>query len=70
MLLRYAWQKDHCYPGQKRLAKEMGASERSVRTYLAELERKGFIEVRHRGQGRSNFYTLNLTVDKLKPRRS
>ena len=70
MLLRYAWQNDSCYPGQKRLAKDMGASERSVRTYLGELERQQFIEVRRRGQGRSNLYTLNLTVDKPVPHRS
>ena len=70
MLLRYAWQNDFCYPGQERLAKEMGAGERTIRTYLQELEHEDFIEVRRRGQGRSNLYTLNLTVDKLKPRRS
>lgn len=70
MLLRYAWQNDLCFPGQERLAKDMGASERSIRTYLRELERQSFIEVKRRGQGRSNLYTLNLTVDKSTPRRS
>ena len=70
MLLRYAWQNDSCFPGQARLAKDMGASERSIRTYLGDLGRQNFIEVRRRGQGRSNLYTLNLTVDKPVPRRS
>ena len=70
MLLRYAWQNDFCFPGQERLAKDMGAGERSVRNYLQELERQSFIEVRRRGQGRSNLYTLHLTVDKPKRRRS
>jgi len=70
MLLRYAWQNDFCFPGQERLGRDMGASERSIRTYLKELEREDFIDVRRRGQGRSNFYTLNLTVDKLITRRS
>jgi hypothetical protein len=32
MLLKYAWQDDFCYPGQERLAKDMGVSDRSVRT--------------------------------------
>src|ERR1700731_748278 len=27
MLLSYAWQNDHCYPGQKRLAEDMGLHE-------------------------------------------
>ena len=70
MLLRYAWQNDSCFPGQERLAKDMGASERSIRTYLKDLEQQSFIEVRRRGQGRSNLYTLNLTVNKPAPRRS
>ena len=70
MLLRYAWQNDFCFPGQERLGRDMGASERSIRTYLKELEREDFIDVRRRGQGRSNFYTLNLTVDKLITHRS
>ena len=32
MLLKYAWQNDYCFPGQERLAKDMGVSDRSVRT--------------------------------------
>jgi Helix-turn-helix domain len=34
MLLKYAWQNDFCFPGQERLAKDMGVTDRSVRTYL------------------------------------
>jgi hypothetical protein len=30
MLLKYAWQDDACFPGQAKLAKDMGAAERSV----------------------------------------
>jgi GntR family transcriptional regulator len=37
-----------CYPGQVRLAKMIGASQRSVRTYLAQLERMALIERRQR----------------------
>jgi hypothetical protein len=40
MLLKYAWEKDFCYPGQETLAKEMGVSDRSVRTYLQELGKR------------------------------
>ncbi|MBK6704093.1 MAG: helix-turn-helix domain-containing protein [Caulobacteraceae bacterium] len=33
MLLRYAWQNGFCFPGQTRLALDMGVSDRSVRTF-------------------------------------
>jgi len=31
MLLKYAWADDACFPGQLKLAEDMGAGERSVR---------------------------------------
>ncbi|HWB52329.1 MAG TPA: helix-turn-helix domain-containing protein [Stellaceae bacterium] len=60
MLLKYAWQDDFCYPGQERLAKDMGVTDRSVRTYLQELEAEKFINIKQQGQGRPNFYILNM----------
>src|SRR5437762_3736141 len=41
MLLKYAWDNEACFPGQIKLAEDMGAGQRSVRTYLKELERGG-----------------------------
>lgn len=64
MLLKYARQDDHCFPGQQRLAEDMGAGERSVRTYLNELETAGFLEVKQQGLGRTNLYRLHLIVKK------
>jgi len=64
MLLKYAWTDDACYPGQQKLADDMGAGERSVRTYLKELEDAGFLEVKQRGLGKTNLYRLHLTVKK------
>lgn len=64
MLLSYAWQNDFCFPGQDRLAKDMGAGVRSVVRYIQELEKAQFIVVRKRGQGRPNLYELNLTTGK------
>src|SRR5712692_4355275 len=58
MLLKYAWQDDFCYPGQERLAKDMGVTDRSVRTYLQELEAQKFINIKQQGQGKSNFYVI------------
>ena len=60
MLLHYAWQNNYCFPGQERLAKDMGAGKRSVIRFMAELERAGFISVKRRGLGRTNLYQLFL----------
>lgn len=62
LLLKYAWSDGACFPGQQKLAADMGAGERSVRTYLKELEDVGFLEVTQRGLGRTNLYRLHLTV--------
>lgn len=64
MLLKYAWQNDFCFPGQERLAEDMGVGKRSVVTYIGELEDQKFIAVKRQGQGKSNIYTLKLKVDK------
>ncbi len=59
MLLSYAWYNDSCYPGQERLASDMGAGERSVRRYLKELEESGLLSIKQRGLGQTNLYTLH-----------
>ena len=64
MLLKYAWADDACYPGQATLAEDMGAGERSVRTYLKELEGAGLLEITQRGLGKTNLYRLYLTIKK------
>jgi hypothetical protein len=62
MLLKYAWDADGCFPGQVRLAEDMGSGERSVRRYLEELEQSKFLEIEQRGLGKTNYYRLFLTV--------
>lgn len=62
MLLKYAWYDDHCFPGQAKLAQDIGSSERSVRSYLKELEVAGFITIKQRGLGKVNVYELHLRV--------
>ena len=64
MLLKYAREKDYCFPGQQTLAEDMGSSERSVRTYQKELEDAKFLEVTQRGLGKTSLYKLDLTVQK------
>ena len=60
MLLKYARELDECFPGQKRLAEDIGNSDRSVRSWLKELEQAGLISIKQRGQGRPNLYTVHL----------
>ncbi len=62
MLLKYAWDKDSSFPGQEKLAKDLGATDRSIRTYLNDLEANGLVEIHRRGLGRPNLYILNVTV--------
>src|SRR5665213_3047659 len=69
MLLKYAWGDQACFPGQMKLADDMGAGERSVRTYLKELETGGLLEIKQRGLGMTNLYRLHLTVPKPGKRR-
>ena len=64
MLLKYAWQNDYCFPGQEKLAEDMGAGKRSVVRWIKELEEADFLKVKRRGLGQSNLYELNLTARK------
>src|SRR5687767_7419958 len=62
MLLRYAWQNNFCFPGQDTLANDMGTTDRQIRNLLTELKAVGYLEVRRRGQGKTNIYILNLRI--------
>jgi len=66
MLLSYAWHNDYCFPGQEKLAEDMGVSDRSVRSYLKELEQNRLLDIKQRGLGRPNEYKLHALVKKLK----
>ena len=57
-LLHFAWDKGHCWPGQKHLAYLMNCSEGQVRRYLTELIETDFVRVERRGMGKSNMYYL------------
>jgi len=69
MLLKYARELDDCFPGQQRLADDIGNSERSVRTWLKELEKVGLISIKQRGQGRPNLYTVHIKASFWKRKR-
>lgn len=69
MLLKYAWDNDACFPGQTKLAEDMGAAERSIRSYLKELETAKMLEIKQRGLGKTNLYRLHLTIKNSDARR-
>jgi hypothetical protein len=64
LLLSYAWHNDLCFPGQDRLAKDVGMGIASVNRFIKELETCSLIEITRRGQGKTNFYTINFVVKK------
>jgi hypothetical protein len=58
ILLSYAWQEDSCFPGQDRMSKDLGTSDRSVRTFLKELREKGYISWKQQGLNKPNIYYI------------
>jgi DNA-binding MarR family transcriptional regulator len=60
--LRYpqAWNNNWCYPGQQRLAKDIGMSIGRVNQFIKELEAAQLIEVKKREQGKTNIYTVKF----------
>lgn len=69
MLLKYAREQDECFPGQERLAEDMGTGKRSLVRYVGELEKVGLLSIKRRGQGRPNIYTVHLKASFWKKRR-
>ena len=61
-LLSYAWHNNQVFPGQEKLAEEIGAGKRTIIRLIAELEKRGYVEVKRRGQGLTNIYVLRHTV--------
>jgi hypothetical protein len=58
MLLKFAWQKDFCFPPQDRIATDLGIGIRSVRTYLNEFREAGLITWKQQGLNRPTVYYL------------
>jgi hypothetical protein len=59
ILLSYAWQDGQCFPGQERLANDLGfKSVQGIRKLLTELKKAGLIQVVRRGHMRTNVYVI------------
>jgi len=62
MFLSYAWHNESCFPGQDRLAEDMGMTRPRVTQLISELERIGLVSIQRRGQGKTNLYTIHFQV--------
>jgi biotin operon repressor len=62
MFLSYAWHNDSCFPGQDRLAEDMGLTRVRVTQLISELEDAGLVTIQRRGQGKTNLYTIHFQV--------
>ena len=62
MFLSYAWHNDSCFPGQDRLAEDMGMSRSRVTEFVGELQRAKLVTIERRGQGKTNLYTVHFQV--------
>ena len=58
LLLSYAWQDDHCWPGQKRLAGDLDVTDRTIRTWLTELVSARLVTIERRGLAQTNLYWI------------
>jgi biotin operon repressor len=66
MFLSYAWHNDLCFPGQERLADDMGMSVSRVNEFIKTLETAGLVEINRRGQGKTNLYKIKFVVEPQK----
>jgi len=57
-LLSYAWTNEACYPGLATLCKDVSLSDKPVTKAIAELCAASLLEVKRRGQGRTNLYVI------------
>ena len=62
MLLSYAWTNNMVFPGQERMAEDLGTSQPTIARAIKELESRGWLEVQRRGQGKTNLYILKFVV--------
>ena len=52
MILSYKWQNDSCFPGQAKLAEDMGVDERTVRRHIQALQVAGLLVIPTEGAGK------------------
>jgi hypothetical protein len=65
-LLSYAWHNNKVFPGQERMAEEIGTSQPTIARALKELEQEGWLDIQRRGQGKTNVYILKYAIQPKK----
>lgn len=64
VLLKYAWQEGSCFPGQQRMADDLGISEKTLRNALNELKEYNYIDWKRQGLNKPNVYTILSVQDR------
>lgn len=64
-LLSYAWTNQSCYPGLAKLCSDVSLSDKPVTKAIEELAASGLLDVKRRGQGKTNIYIIK-DFDSLK----
>src|SRR5438046_10402856 len=54
VLLSYAWQESSCFPGQQRIADDLGCSRQMINKYLVELQQAKYVSWKRNGLGKTN----------------
>jgi hypothetical protein len=57
-LLSYAWTNSSCYPGLAKLCTDVSLSDKPVTKAIEELSNASLLEVKRRGQGKTNLYII------------
>ena len=65
MFLQYAWHNDSCFPGQDRLAADMGLTRAASVEFIKELQEANLIDITRRGLGKTNLYKIKFVVQKV-----
>src|SRR3972149_7358767 len=66
VLLMYAWQEGSCFPGQERMAGDLGVSPRNLRRFLTELRNLGYVSWKKLMPGGTNTYYLHDVKSQLR----
>lgn len=66
VLLSYAWQEGSCFPGQQRMAEDLGCSERYLRDALKDLRKHNYIDWKQQGLNKTNVYHILSLQDRFK----
>src|SRR5688500_16840120 len=58
VLLSYAWQEDSCFPGQDKMAGDLGGSRQAINGYLIEFKANSYMNWDRRELRKTNIYYI------------